>query len=222
MMMRFLSGVALMLAGCVAAAPAAAQFYLKSPVVRGAPVNGDEPGIMIGMPGATPAELRAGLVWQLRAALNLGALQCQFEPGLLTVAKYNAMLNDHQAELKAALDTISKYFVRTAKTKKGGQAALDQFGTRLYASFSTVSGQYLFCETASAIGYEATLAPRGQLYTVAQNNMRALRNSLRPAGEQFFAGRNQMEQVTARVPNMAQQCWTRDNRYQASLCGWLS
>lgn len=222
MIMRFLFGAAALLAASATAAPAAAQFFLKSPDVRGAPVTGNEPGMMTGMPGATPAELRAGLVWQLRAALNLGALQCQFEPGLLTVAKYNAMLNDHQAELKAALDTISKYFTRTAKTKKGGQSALDQFGTRLYSSFSSVSGQYLFCETAAAIGYEATLAPRGQLYTIAQNHMRALRNSLRPAGEQFFSGRNQMERVAARVPNMAQQCWTRDNRYQAALCGWLS
>lgn len=220
-LVRILFGLAATAAALVAA-PASAQFYFKSPDVSGPPVMGDEPGIALNLPGATPSELRAGLVWQLRAALNIGALQCQFEPSLLTVVKYNAVLTDHQAELKASLDTLSGYFARKAKTKKAGQTALDQFGTRLYSSFSTVASQYLFCQTAAEIGYLAAAAPRGQLYSVAQNNMRALRNSLRPAGEQRFGGRNQMDMGQPRIANLDPRCWTRQNSYQWNICGWMS
>ncbi len=42
----------------------------------------------------------------MRAALNVAALQCQFEPMLTTVSNYNATLKDHEAELKGAFDTL--------------------------------------------------------------------------------------------------------------------
>jgi hypothetical protein len=58
-------------AAAMAAGPASAQFFLKSHDMAGAPVTGAEPGILPPMPGATPAELTAGLVWQLRSALNV-------------------------------------------------------------------------------------------------------------------------------------------------------
>jgi hypothetical protein len=70
---------AAILAG-VAASPASAQFFFKSHDMAGQPVTGAEPGILPPMPGATPAELDAALVWSLRSALNVAALQCQFEP----------------------------------------------------------------------------------------------------------------------------------------------
>ena len=133
-----------------------------------------------------PAEVRAGLVWNLRAALNVAALQCDFAPMLLTVDHYNAMIKDHSAELKAAFDTLNAYFVRTAKTKAAGQTAFDRFGTRTYSAFATVAAQYGFCQTASKVGTEAIFAPRGHLGDVAVNYMREMRNSLVPYGEQQF------------------------------------
>lgn len=206
------------MAGAFAAAtPASAQFFFKSPDLSGAPVRGDEPGIVMPLPGATPVELRAGLVWTLRAGLNVAALQCQFDDSLLTVSNYNALLKDHADELQASLDTLTKYFTRTNKTKKAGQAALDQFGTRTYSGFSTVSGQYMFCQTAGSIGRDAIYAPRGTLGSVAEMRMRELRNSLLPAGEQRFPGRITLPRHVL-LPNLADQCWKRDE-WNAKKCG---
>ncbi|MBO0236674.1 hypothetical protein, partial [Vibrio parahaemolyticus] len=89
-----------------AAAPAA--FFWKAPNLKGEPVTGLEPGILTNaLPGATPAGLRAALVWNLRSGLTVAALQCQFEPTLLTRNQYNAMLDNHRDELAQAYQTLS-------------------------------------------------------------------------------------------------------------------
>jgi hypothetical protein len=215
--MASLSLAAGLFAGIVAPAPASAQFFLKSYDFRGAPVMGTEPELGMPMPGATPGELRAGLVWNLRAALNVAALQCDFAPMLLTVDNYNAMLRDHSAELKNSLDTLNGYFVRTAKTKAAGQSAFDRFGTRTYSAFATVAAQYGFCQTASKIGREVIFAPRGQLGDVAINYMRELRNSLIPYGEQQFP-RAFYARTYLFLPDFQPSCW-RKGRYNESYCG---
>src|SRR3546814_18053655 len=74
------------------ATPASAQFFFTSRDLSGPRVVGDEPGIGQALPGATPAELRAEMVWTLRAAMNVAAPQFGFEPTLLTRTTYNAML----------------------------------------------------------------------------------------------------------------------------------
>lgn len=199
--------------------PAKAQFFLQNPVMATGPVRGDEAGIVIVLPNATPAEQRAGMAWSLRAALNVAALQCGFEPTLLSVPYYNAVLSDHQAELKSSFDTLARYFERTAATKKAGQQALDRFGTKIYSSFSTVAAQYVFCQTAAAVGYEAITAKRGEFATVAVNNLRALRSSLVPRGEQRFAGRTSIP-VDMPMFNFDPRCWKRD-RYDAQRCPLL-
>lgn len=208
---------ALGMAAAVAASPASAQFYYQSHDYAGESVHGDEPGIMQPLPGATPAELTAGLVWTLRSALNVAALQCQFEPTLLTVGNYNAILLDHRDELKASWDTLGKYFKRSYKTPKEGQNALDQFGTRTYSSFATVSSQFGFCRTANAIGRDALFQPRGSLAALAQARMRELRNSLKPFGEQRFVNRLTLE--NANVPRMDPICWNKKGEWQIKKCG---
>src|SRR5688572_20065705 len=124
--------IMVMLAGgasLFAAVPASAQFFMKPADLAGARVTGREPG-MTGpaLPDATAEELRGALVWNLRAALNDAALQCQFEPTLLTLPNYNDILRDHESELRASYDTLEKYFVRmNGKNKKTGQTELDRF-----------------------------------------------------------------------------------------------
>jgi len=205
-----------MVIGAVAA-PASAQFFLRSHDFTGAPVVGDEPGIGQLMPGATPAELKAGVTWNMRAALNVAALQCQFEPTLLTVSNYNALLTDHSAELKGAFDTLTKYFTRVAKTKKDGQTALDQFGTRTYSGFATVSAQFGFCQTANAIGRDALFVKRGGLGDLAMARMRELRNSLTPYGEQHF--QRYLGRDYASYPRLDAMCWDKKGLWVAKKCG---
>ena len=209
-------------AGLLAAAPASAQFFLKSANLAGARVTGAEPG-MTGpaLPDATAEELRAALVWNLRAALNVAALQCQFEPTLLTLGNYNAILDDHEVELRESYQTLEKYFVKANKTKKAGQTELDKFGTRVYSGFSTVSGQLSFCQTAAAIGHEALFARRGTFGDLAQERMRELRASLASWGEQFRRTINYQGLYSTPLPPFGNdKCW-RKGSYQVKKCGAL-
>lgn len=214
-----IAGAGLATAVLMAASPASAQFFMKAKDLSGAVVRGDEPGVISQpMAGATDKELAAGLVWSMRAALNVAALQCQFEPTLLTVDNYNAVLRDHRVELKESFDTLSKYFARSNKTAKAGQTALDQFGTRTYSSFSTSSSQFNFCQTASAIGREALYAPRGGFAALSQQRMRELRNSLVPWGEQQFP---RYVHTTPTIPRLDKACWSNRGEWQARKCGAL-
>lgn len=206
--------------GLAAAAPASAQFYFKPKDYSGAAVRGDEAGIGQTMPGATEAEQRAAVAWNMRAALNVAALQCQFEPTLQTLDNYNAVLKDHQVELKTTFDTLSKYFARTAANKKAGQNALDQFGTRTYSGFSTTAAQYGFCLTAGAISRDAVFTPRGGFTSLAMNRTRELRNSLIPAGEQQF--QRYVSYDRASYPRLDAICWNKKGEWQAKKCGVLN
>lgn len=190
-------------------APASAQFFMKSPDFSGPPVTGGEPGMLTPLPGATQRELTAALVWNLRAGLNIAALQCNFDPTLQTLNQYNFLLTHHAVELNDALKTIEGYFRRT--DKRGWQRKFDQYGTRTYLNFSTVAGQYGFCQTASKIGRRALFAPKGQLHLVASARMRELRNSLLPAGEQQFP-RFEITSFVARLPSPSPQCWDKRGR----------
>lgn len=203
-------------------ASASAAFFWKAPDLRGEPVTGGEPGILTGtLPGATPDELRSALVWNLRSGLNVAALQCQFEPTLLTRNQYNALLDNHREELAKAYQVLSNYFKRT--DKKAGQTKLDQYGTRTYSSFSAVLAQYTFCETASSVGSQAIFAPKGQLYKVAEMRMREFRKSLALAGEQQF--RFWIPPYQPLLPSFEDRCWKKENKKQkeetlSPSCGW--
>jgi hypothetical protein len=209
------------MASLFTAAPASAQFFIKPADLAGPPVTGAEPG-MTGpaLPGATEAELRAALVWNLRAALNVAALQCQFEPTLRTLDNYNAVLADHLVELKTSYATLEKYFTRSnANNKKAGLTELDKFGTRVYSGFSTVSGQLSFCSTAASIGHEALFRRPGKLGDLAQERMRELRASLAPWGEQAFPRKyNRAPPHWVNPPFGNELCW-KDRDYVVQTCG---
>lgn len=203
--------------------PAAAQFYLKHYDYADAAANNPTSGVAQSLTGATLAENNAAMVWTMRSALNVAALQCQFEPTLLTQVNYNAMLIDHEAELKDAWTTLSGYFARTNKSARAGQDALDKFGTRTYSSFATVSSQFGFCRTAGAVSRDIVFAPRGQLATIASTRMQELRNSLIPRGEQRFAYRLGFD--AAALPRLDLACWDKGSRWRPQACGsnpWIS
>lgn len=182
---RSLGSVLAMYALAGLAVPAEAYLYWSKPSIAGAPASGGETGITLPMPGAQPKELTAGLVWTMRAGLNVAALQCQFAPALATVRNYNNMLHQHGAELQAAYATLGAYFKRVKG--KGWQNAVDDFTTKTYNSFSTLQAQLIFCETASSIGRQTVEASGGHLGEIAVARMREFRNSLIPLGDMAFA-----------------------------------
>ncbi|QIG79118.1 hypothetical protein [Stakelama tenebrarum] len=218
---RFLLAVGLAL-GLFGAAPASAQFFFRSADLSGARVTGAEPGIVgSDLPGATAEELRAALVWNLRSALNVAALQCYFEPTLLTHENYAALLRDHERELAESYETLRRYFIRVAPSRRAGQTEFDRFGTRVYSGFSTVSAQLSFCQTAASIGHQAVFTEKGQLGDLAQERMRELRNSLIPVGDQAFTP----ERINPSIglppfpPFAEERCWRRHRTYRWDRCG---
>ena len=222
-----IAAAAALLAAMTVAGPASAQFFLQSHDFGDGTVKGDEPGMMVALPGATAAEYKAGLAWTLRSALNVAALQCQFEPTLDAVGTYNAVLKDHDAEFDKYQATLQKYYARipgagratAGKGSKAGQAGFDQFGTRTYSAFATVSAQYGFCQTAAAIGREALFAPRGTFGDLAERRMRRLRNSLIPAGEEHFPFYLTRTSQATPLPRLDLQCWNKKSEWQAKKCG---
>lgn len=202
----------------LAAAPASAQFYFKAPEIGGARITGVEPGMLAQpLPGATPAELRAAMVWNLRAALNVAALQCQFGPTLLTLPNYNTILRDHKAELNNSYTVLTKYFLRTHKTPKAGQAALDQYGTRVYSSYSAVHAQLTFCQTADAVSNAAVFTPRGGFGELAAEQLPVIRNSLIRWGEQQFPMRVHVAPQFTYPEFANDKCW-RKGVYAPERC----
>lgn len=191
---------------CGVASPGAAYLYWMKPDFTGAAVTGNEPGIVIPLADAKPAEINANLVWNLRAALNVAALQCQFSPPLMTVRNYNTILSQHSAEIGAAYKTLGNYFKRTLKT--GWQRAFDAHTTRTYNGFSTMHAQIGFCETAGKIGRLALGTRKGQLLNIATLYMSEIRNSLVPRGDALFAFRTRLPPMTL-PPLDNNKCWSR-------------
>ena len=146
------------------------------------------------------------MLWQLRSALNVAALQCDFEPSLLTTSNYNAMLAQHKSELAGSFKLMGDYFNRTLGAK-AGQKAFDQYGTRIYSSFSTVQAQRTFCQIAGSVGRDAIFAKRGTLSALAANRLGELKRALKPAGERFFT--NPVWGYVAKLPPLDAKCWKK-------------
>ncbi|MDB5685829.1 MAG: hypothetical protein JWR77_418 [Rhizorhabdus sp.] len=214
MVFRKLGAMVAALSVIGAASPASAYLFWFTPNFAGAPVRGDEPGIGLPMPKATPAELQAHLLWNMRAGLNVAALQCQFSPMLQTVANYNDLLSKNSAELNSAYQALNGYFKRTGGKSWAGQ--FDQYTTRTYNGFSTMHAQLGFCETASAIGREARKLGRGGLGKLAVSRMREFRNSLIPVGDMLFARRPLYTSIP--TPPLNDDCWTKKDGMLKARC----
>jgi hypothetical protein len=171
------------LAATALPAPAAAQLFLVPPPFPSAPIDGSDPLVGIPLPGATPAEYRAGLIWNLRSGLNVAALRCQFSPFLRTVPNYNALIAHHNRELAAAYTTLEGYFRRVKG--RTGPREFDLYSTQTYNGFSALDAALGFCQTAARIGREALATPKGQFGQLATNRMRELRASLRPVPDGY-------------------------------------
>jgi hypothetical protein len=198
--------------------PASAQFFWSPPDFSTPPLTDAEAVTALGLPGATAAEIKAGLVWNLRAALNVAALQCQFEPTLLSISNYNAMIAHHDAELDAAQVALLGYFQRTVGKGKPGQMASDQYGTRIYSGYSTVQAQRGFCQAAALVGRQAIFAQRGTLNEVARNGLGSIKKSLILAGEQFYGDPGRSYSLS--LPSFDPKCWKKGKMLPACQIAW--
>lgn len=196
-------------------APAAAQMFLTAPDFKAGPIEGSDPLVGIPIPGATPTEYRAHLLWNLRAGLNVSALMCQFSPFLRAVPNYNGLLAHHSGELASAYTALGGYFKRVHGAVKG-QKLFDDYSTTTYNNFSTLQAQAGFCQVSTNIIKQALAAPKGQLHLVARNRMRELRNSLIPAHDPAPAYNPNLIRPAAlpALPPLRDECWTKKGKFR--------
>jgi hypothetical protein len=197
--------------------PAGAQLFITQPDFKPGPIEPSDPLVGMPLPGATPAEYRASLIWNLRAGLNVAALQCQFSPYLRAVPNYNGILAHHSVELANAYTTLNNYFKRVQGPVKG-QKAFDDFSTITYNQWSTFQAQMGFCHTASNIEKSALATPKGELITLAIKRMRELRNSLVPAYEANLVRFNPYTIAIPAIPPMDPTCWDKKRDYLLARC----
>ena len=182
-----LKAAVLAAAGALAPQAASAQLFLYDPPFPSGPIEPSDPLVGLPMPGATPAEYRAHLIWNLRSGLNVAALQCQFSPYLRTVDNYNDILAHHSRELANAYQALEGYFRRVHG--RTGPRRFDDYSTQTYNNFSTLQAQLGFCQTAARIAREALARRQGEFGAVAQARMRELRASLNVAHENYWFNR---------------------------------
>lgn len=175
-------------------AKASAKASPKKAAPEPVPVYESRPGIHVPqailMKPLTPAEAEANAVWNLRAGLNVAALQCQYSKFLATVRIYNDLLKHHSAELAAAQSTMVGHFKRYDGIR--ALNSFDSYTTKTYNSYSTLDAQYAFCLSASEIGRGALFVAKGALGKFALAATPVLRVSLTPVA-QF----NSLQQVDA-------------------------
>ncbi|MFL6844310.1 MAG: hypothetical protein ACJ8ER_05455 [Allosphingosinicella sp.] len=204
----------------MAATPAPAQLFLSQPNLRSGPVEPSDPLVGLPLPGATAAEYRAHVLWNLRAGLNVAALSCQFSDFLRAVPNYNALLAHHSTELANAYTVLNAYFKRVQGAK--GQKAFDDYSTITYNNWSTLQAQQIFCQTASNITKSALATPKGSLINLALARLRELRASQVP----YYDPRPAYNPYLVRlqpIPSLAPECWTvvkKTRRHELrSACG---
>ena len=168
-----------------AATAASAQVLLYPTTYPTGAIEPGDPLVGVPLPAATPAEARAGLVWNMRSGLNVAALQCQFSPYLRTVDNYNAILAHHSRELATAYATLESYF-RRVHGPRNGPRRFDEYSTQTYNNFSTLQAQLGFCQAASRIGKDVLARPKGQFTAAAVARMRELRGSLVPVQDSYY------------------------------------
>lgn len=153
-------------------------------VAEPVPVYQSKTGIHVGqaaiMRPLTPAEAEANAIWNLRAGLNVAALQCQYSRFLGTVRTYNDLLKHHSAELAGAQATMLAHFKRYDGTR--ALNSFDQYTTKTYNSFSTLDAQYQFCEAAGDVGHTALMLSKGEFGKYALARIGVLRSALTPTG----------------------------------------
>lgn len=185
------------LAIATAAAPSSAQAPTPRPPMIPQPVV---------MRTMTPAEENANRVWNMRAALNVAALQCQFSPFLMTVRNYNDGIFHHARELDAARLAMIGHFKRLDGA--AAQRNFDQYTTRTYNSYSTLDAQLSFCDKAAEVGRHVLAARKGGFGAAAAQYLPELRASLVPQLDPL----TRIDMGWADVPQLIDPCLDRKGR----------
>ncbi len=188
---------AVVLAGCAAKAPppqAPRAAAPKPQVVEAVPYRPLPPGgahYVMDLPARGPDGQRITvnsnlsddqLVWNLRSAWNVAALNClapEYEP-ILT--GYRTFLSRNTRSLKAVNDRLEQSYASRHRVRRDAIVARDGYTTRVYNFFAEPAARAGFCRAALDMANRAAAAAPSDPLTFAKANFAGL---LQPF-EQFF------------------------------------
>jgi hypothetical protein len=133
------------------------------------------------------------LVWNLRSAWNVAALNClapEYDPIL---QGYRAFLTRHQRALKAVNDRIERKFASQHRTRRDAIVARDGYTTQVYNFFAQPPARAGFCRAALDMANRALAAPPADPLSFARANFEGL---LVPF-EEFFTAYEAYQQASA-------------------------
>ena len=145
---------------------ASAQLFITQPDLKAGPIEPSDPLVGLPLPGATPAEYRANLLWNLRAGLNVAALQCQFSPFLRVVPNYNGILA-HHSESWRRLHDYQQLFQTRRRPGQGDQGLRRLFDDDLQRFLDSAGAARLLPDRREH-RQDRAAAPKGQLIDVAR------------------------------------------------------
>jgi hypothetical protein len=121
----------------------------------------------------TATETKAEALWKMRAALNVAALQCQYNPSLKVVDNYNQFVKRHNSELESARTTMEGSYRRRFGKAWAGQ--FDRYNTRTYNSFSATGVQVAYCNKMGEVGTKSLALEPGTLMAYAEATVPEIR-----------------------------------------------
>lgn len=132
------------------------------------------------------------LVWNLRSAWNVAALNClapEYDPIL---QGYRAFLTGNARALTAVNDRIEKSYTSRFRVRRDAIVARDGYTTQVYNFFALPAARAGFCRAALDMGNRALIAPPTDLLGFARANFDGL---LAPF-DQFFVEYEAYQQVS--------------------------
>ncbi len=123
------------------------------------------------------------LVWNLRSAWNVAALNCltpEYDPIL---QGYRAFLTKNVKPLKAINDRIEKSYTSRFKVKRDAMIARDGYTTQVYNFFAEPAARAGFCRAALDMANRALVAPPTDPLAFSRANF----DGLMVPFDQFFA-----------------------------------
>ncbi|RNJ62640.1 MAG: hypothetical protein EDM03_11255 [Porphyrobacter sp. IPPAS B-1204] len=152
------------------------------------------------------------LVWNLRSAWNVAALNClapEYEPIL---EGYRAFLTTNAKSLKAVNDRLEKSYTSRFRVKRDAIIARDGYTTQVYNFFAEPAARAGFCRAALDMANRAMVGPKTDPLSFARANFDGL---LMPF-DQFFNEYEAYQQASAAWDDK----W--GTLYGASQPGWVA
>lgn len=175
-----------LLAACATPAPVVPPPPPPPPVVEAVPYRPLPPGgahYLMDIPprGADGKRLTINsginddhLVWHLRSAWNVAALNCLAPEYELILQGYRNFLTQNERSLKAANDRIEAEYARKHKTKRAAMVARDGLVTKVYNFFALPAARSGFCRAALDMSSRALAAPESDPLSFARANFDGL------------------------------------------------